>query len=850
MSGERMSMPSGLPPQSQRNRIISHLANNKSRQVFLLKCRRQNITPRFILDKVDHLLSGYRSNQWFAPNDIDVVNRFLCQKLLNMEIGACCQQIDQQQRLVGDTTDLPQYHNGLWTQNQHLNRKFKRLLAEQTHLDDVFYDDTFIKNFSNVDVPKDVLTIFGLGPKFAVAPSEYPILDLVTDVEHIVSSNTGHDHHLNRTTRGHMLFELTRLSKIPPKHDRITRFLSKSMENARKFLKNNPDIMVTVSDKGSVTIISSKNDYMLKMAQLVHNPAQFEELNEDPTNPLESKIYRKLLALDKKGYITRPERFKMNPTGTRIPRIYGQPKYHKTGLPIRPIVSTIKTPAYKLSRFLATILKKSYSSPMFSIKNSKQFVSKIRKVSIPVGHILVSYDVVNCFGNIPTALTIDIIENEFDAHIKSYTGIPKEEFMQLLKICLNEANYFGFDGKIYRQLIGMFMGSSLAPILVERVIEAAVKHMMQLVDFPIPHWFTYVDDHLSIIPANKVDQVSTILNGFHPDVQFTIEVQDPQTNSINFLDTTVFNVDGKIKTNWFCKEIASNRLINFYSAHPKRMIYNTAVAFAKRVYTLSHKDFHQDNNNRIRAILAKNNFPPDSISMIMSKATQWRRHSNGQQHSYPFLNNTSALNSMPQSNTATSVHHIERPPTTRYASLQYVPHLSDRLTNRFRQLLPDVKIAHKPAQPMRRVYTNLKQKLGTGKKSCVVYKVDCLDCDGCYIGETTARLEDRMKQHQGDIRRMNVKEATALVAHAKSNDHCFDFENVSVLHHEEFQPKLKLQEINQIILHREAACNYKSDSARISPAYYNLVLSSKAASTRNAPSLQHTNQILSSTLIQ
>lgn len=64
-------------------------------------------------------------------------------------------------------------------------------------------------------------------------------------------------------------------------------------------------------------------------------------------------------------------------------------------------------------------------------------------------------------------LALEIIERDFHL-IEEHTPIAKEDFMTMLRICLKEANYFVYEDKFYRQKRGMFMGSSLAPILVER----------------------------------------------------------------------------------------------------------------------------------------------------------------------------------------------------------------------------------------------------------------------------------------------------------------------------------------------------------------------------------------------
>lgn len=57
------------------------------------------------------------------------------------------------------------------------------------------------------------------------------------------------------------------------------------------------------------------------------------------------------------------------------------------------------------------------------------------------------------------------------------------------------------------------------------------------------------------IPTNKVDQVVLRLNDFHANVEFTVELEDDPTKSMNFLDTSVYNNNGKIITKWWADGI-------------------------------------------------------------------------------------------------------------------------------------------------------------------------------------------------------------------------------------------------------------------------------------------------------
>ncbi|KAJ8019710.1 hypothetical protein HOLleu_41397 [Holothuria leucospilota] len=72
----------------------------------------------------------------------------------------------------------------------------------------------------------------------------------------------------------------------------------------------------------------------------------------------------------------------VTPRNSLSPRIYGLPKVHKEGIPLRPIVSSINSPSYNLARDLADILTPLSGKGMSYIKNSQHFVERAKKISI------------------------------------------------------------------------------------------------------------------------------------------------------------------------------------------------------------------------------------------------------------------------------------------------------------------------------------------------------------------------------------------------------------------------------------------------------------------------------------
>lgn len=208
------------------------------------------------------------------------------------------------------------------------------------------------------------------------------------------------------------------------------------------------------SDKGSVTILSRLGDYQEKM-QILLSSSDYQRIDQDMTGKCQRKNNLLVAQLRRAGHITVPEKIRLTTYTATAPRIFGQYKYHKDGNPVRPIVSTINSPAYELSRFLATILKEAFSRPKFNIRNSAEFLGKLKHTPISNDNILVSFDVVNCFSNISVELALRIIERDF-VHIATVCEIPRAKFMELLRFCLVDCNFFRYENNYYRQVMGLY----------------------------------------------------------------------------------------------------------------------------------------------------------------------------------------------------------------------------------------------------------------------------------------------------------------------------------------------------------------------------------------------------------
>ena len=133
----------------------------------------------------------------------------------------------------------------------------------------------------------------------------------------------------------------------------------------------------------------------------------------------ETSLQRFLRKLKQKNFFNENEYDKLYPSGSAPDRIYDTPKMHKFSSSAsfpkpHPIVSSIGTFNYNLARFLCEILSALVPND-YSCKDTFSFVSQIKNEYF-CKKILVSYNVISLFTNIPPQETIDIAINLISHH--------------------------------------------------------------------------------------------------------------------------------------------------------------------------------------------------------------------------------------------------------------------------------------------------------------------------------------------------------------------------------------------------------------------------------------------------
>lgn len=551
-------------------------------------------------------------------------------------------------------------------------------------------------------------------------------------------------------------------------------------------------------------VIMHSTDYDKKMLALLDSP-YYQELNKDPTATFQRKnntIVSRLLNLN---LIDKRTANQLRTTAATCPSIYGQPKAHKPDLPLRPVVPNITAPTYNLSKMIADILKPSIKSK-YSIKDSFEFVEYINKITLPPCYVLVSFDVVSLFTNIPMDLVMhDIIEN-WD-NISKHTNINLDMFLEITEFCIT-SSYFRFRDKYFRQVFGSAMGSPLSPILAELVLENLVNTVTRNLAFEIPVLRKFVDDFILALPEKQIAQTLDAFNNYNEHLQFTMESETE--NKLPFLDTLVIrNEDQSISTEWYTKQISSGRLLNYFSFHPISMKLNVASNFIKRVTQITTNKALNLQKHTIRQHLRQNNYPTGLINRLLNNIRKITTPP-ASPHTPP----SSTAQNIPESEddhnpAQTSNQQIvnancsqpQQQHSKIYRSIPCIPQLSSAITRTIAPDYPQIQLTHRPIVTTQSMLRPVKDPVPPSQKSCVIYSIPCSECQQVYVGMTRNQLKTRLSGHRSNLKKYaslletrptnphadyeisHLMDKTALIEHAIQQKHSFDLTTTKILDH-------------------------------------------------------------------
>lgn len=749
----------------------SKLAKAISRKEFLIDCRRHKVFPPHIENQTRSLLDLF-SNITYYMKDLQNAIVDFKRRLLNIEIKDVFRNLKdlsgERNNLSIEIRSIDDETMGrfLATQDKSLNYKINsfRKVCEKK-----FYEsynktvnqeqgeetgqtlDQNLFNLSGKQLPIEVQKMLSLGSKFALPlkMNEIPYTHVIAGSELVTRTieNTEMQNEVRPKIANIITNHIHKFGNL--KSDAHTVHLNNLYEETKSYLKecrqNGNELVVINSDKGNKTVVMEKTLYQSTVEKIVEDGDMFERLTYDPTEEVQRGVNKLIDELHANNFISQPEKFSLKINNSIPPRMYCLPKIHKLKntsdltkvkeeLKGRPVVSSIGSATYKLSKFISNILTKSFTSK-YSVKNSREFVAILKNTNIPNDYVMISLDVISLFPSMLLSLVLNAIKKRW-SQIEKFTNISKDLFLKIIKFIIT-SSYCKVNGKFYKQRVGAAMGDPLSPILVELGMEDLTDCSIMELGFDVALCIKYVDDFFMMVPREEVENVLTVFNRYNSNIQFTMEVED--NNQIPYLDVMVIRLQsGELVTKWYKKPFASSRLLNFRSNHKFSQKSNVAFQFIKRVCDLTTCNSPDENWELILKILRSNNYPVGIIRKLFDR----------------YRNQLSLDNDIQRNG--------ENKETRVYRPLISVDGLTENIQKCIRKVDKRIIICPKNLKTVRSLYTPVKDKIDKEKQSNVIYKIPCSSCDKSYIGMTHRQyLSTRIGQHVDDVE--NIRKSNSLI---------------------------------------------------------------------------------------
>ena len=356
--------------------------------------------------------------------------------------------------------------------------------------------------------------------------------------------------------------------------------LSPEERRALGSLRSNRSIVIKPADKGSATVVMDKSAYLEEARRQLTNAVYYKRLDQTIRPDSMARINGILERMNAEGSITDAQlNYLRARESDRERRFYMLPKIHKPRhkwpqpdrMPDgRPVVSNSGSESIRVAQYIDSFLRPITTRHPSYLKDTYDFVGKIRHQRIPPGAFLVTGDVTALYTNMTHERMLNVTRRQFERF--PVAGRPDQHLLDLLDVTL-KSNDFVFNGEWYLQICGTAMGYPASPSLANEYLEEfdSGAHRYSVV----PRLYRRFIDDVFFVWTGTVEELMRFgeyLNSLLEKI--TIGLTWSQ-ESVDFLDTTVYKSepldDGSVEllTRVYFKETDTHQLLHKQSFHPK-----------------------------------------------------------------------------------------------------------------------------------------------------------------------------------------------------------------------------------------------------------------------------------------
>ena len=366
------------------------------------------------------------------------------------------------------------------------------------------------------------------------------------------------------------------LTQRHPEHH--TSLMNKKLREAAKKMKTAEGITVRRADKTPALVLIRTEEYHQKLDAILADGTKFQKIRRNPTEDIKreaNKIIERINALSSSHKIPKI-------TGDYEPGyVYGNVKTHKAGNPLRPIISQIPTPTYRLAKNLNTLLTP-YIPSKYRVQSSSDFLRIVRS-STPEGTIA-SLDVESLFTNVPVEETIGMIcDRVYRDNSTPSLSIPEDALRDLLRLCTMKAPFITHRGEMYTQVDGVAMGSPLGVLFADFYMGVIEERVFEQCQEPAMYC-RYVDD--IFIKAENQDIIENLRQKFEECSSLRFTCENSSNGKLPFLDVMLSQENrNQFVTHVYKKPTNLGLCLNGHSECPDRYKRSAINAYIRRALT-------------------------------------------------------------------------------------------------------------------------------------------------------------------------------------------------------------------------------------------------------------------------
>ena len=361
----------------------------------------------------------------------------------------------------------------------------------------------------------------------------------------------------------------------PSQHKSI---MTKELRNAAKKIKAAEGITIRRADKTPALVLINTEEYHQKLDSILADESKFKKIRKNPTEDIKKEANN---IIDRINALSNSVKFSRIKGDYEPGYLYGNVKTHKNGNPLRPIISQIPSPTYKIAKHLNALLSP-YIPSQYRVQSSTDFLRTVRSTT-PEGTIA-SLDVESLFTNVPVEETIQLICDRVYRDDNTPTlAIPEDALRSLLHLCTMKAPFTTHRGEMYTQVDGIAMGSPLGVLFADfymGIVEERVFNLHQKPDI----YCRYVDD--TFVKARNPDEVEALRMQFEECSSLRFTSENSVNNQLPFLDVLLStNSDINFNTSVYRKPTNMGLCLNGLSECPDKYRKSAINAYIRRALT-------------------------------------------------------------------------------------------------------------------------------------------------------------------------------------------------------------------------------------------------------------------------